>query len=157
MAIHQAELCWERADAAFVDNRYSRRHRVRFDGGVELVLSSSPHVVPEPYSDPQAVDPEELFVASLASCHLLWFLSIAAGRGYRVDRYVDAASGVLAPDDDGELAITEVTLRPAVWFSGDVLPAPADIEALHHAAHARCFLARSVKSVLHCRPVIPAV
>ena len=94
MASYNAELTWEREGQDFLSNRYSRRHLIRFDGGVELPGSSSPHVVPLPWSDASAVDPEEAFVAALASCHMLWFLSIAAQRGFCVDRYEDAAEGV---------------------------------------------------------------
>src|SRR5262245_32943981 len=99
MAKFTATVCWERGDQAFVDNRYSRTHTLRFDGGVEVPGSSSPHSVPLPMSSPAAVDPEEAFVAALASCHMLWFLSIAAEREFRVDRYSDDAVGVLARND----------------------------------------------------------
>ena len=81
--MHSATVVWERGDAAFVDNRYSRRHLIRFDGGAELAGSSSPMVVKPPYSDPAAVDPEEMFIASLSSCHMLWFLSLAAKEKWR--------------------------------------------------------------------------
>jgi organic hydroperoxide reductase OsmC/OhrA len=80
---HIATIEWQRGGAAFTDRRYPRVHRWRFDGGAEVAASSSPHVVPVPLSDPTAVDPEEAFVAALASCHMLWFLSIAAELGYR--------------------------------------------------------------------------
>ena len=89
MAQYVAEILWQRGAQDFLSNRYCRRHVIRFDGGVEVPGSSSPHVVPVPLSDPSAVDPEEAFVASLSSCHMLWFLSIAAKRGFCVDRYLD--------------------------------------------------------------------
>ncbi|HET9454855.1 MAG TPA: OsmC family peroxiredoxin, partial [Gemmatimonadaceae bacterium] len=85
MADHRAVITWHRHDAVFTDNRYSRAHEWAFDGGVRVPASASPHVVPVPWSDPAAVDPEEAFVASLSSCHMLWFLSIAARRGFVVD------------------------------------------------------------------------
>ncbi len=85
MSRYTANIRWTRGDAKFTDNRYSRRHLWRFDGGIEVPASSSPHSVPLPYSSADAVDPEEAFVASIASCHMLWFLSIAAKRGHRVD------------------------------------------------------------------------
>jgi organic hydroperoxide reductase OsmC/OhrA len=152
---YTARIDWERADEAFVDHRYSRRHRWRFDGGVEVPASSSPHVVPLPYSDASAVDPEEAFVASLASCHMLWFLSLAAKRGLTVDRYADDAIGVLARDPDGREAMTVVTLRPRVRFAG--LPPTADeFAALHHAAHDACFIANSVRTDVRCEPTIEA-
>ena len=130
--MHTATVVWERGEAAFVDNRYSRRHVIRFDGGAEMAGSSSPTVVKAPFSDPAAVDPEEMFVASLSSCHMLWFLSLAAKEKFRVDRYEDEAEGVMEKNAAGKMAMTRVTLRPKVQFSGDRLPGPADLERLHH-------------------------
>jgi organic hydroperoxide reductase OsmC/OhrA len=146
---------WQRAGATFSDGRYSRRHRWCFDGGVEVAGSSSPHVVRVPYSDPAAVDPEEAFVASLSSCHMLWFLSFAAERGLRVDRYVDAAEGVMGKNAEGRLAMTQVTLRPRVRFDG-ALPDAATFEALHHRAHDACFIANSVRTTIVCEPELEA-
>src|SRR5690606_21605538 len=128
-------------------------HLLRFDGGAEVAGSSSPHVVPVPGSDPSAVDPEEAFVASLASCHMLWFLSIAAKRGVRVDRYFDEAVGVMERGDRGRLWMSVVTLRPRVSFSGERIPNFAEIEAMHHQAHEQCFIANSVKTDVRCEPV----
>lgn len=153
MSEYVAEVVWARDDQPFIDQSYSRRHVLRFDGGVEVPGSSSPHVVPVPFSDPAAIDPEEAFVASLAGCHMLWFLSIAARRGFTVDRYRDAAVGVMAKNAQGRLAMTVVTLRPEVAFSGDVLPSAVDIDAMHHAAHDRCFIANSVKTEVRVEPV----
>jgi organic hydroperoxide reductase OsmC/OhrA len=153
MAEHVATIAWQRGDARFVDNRYSRVHTWTFDGGAEVRASSSPHVVPAPWADATAVDPEEAFVASIASCHMLWFLSIAAGRGFRVDRYVDAAVGTMAKNDQGKLAITRVTLHPDAAFSGDRLPGAAEVAAMHHEAHAECFIANSVRTEIRCEPV----
>jgi organic hydroperoxide reductase OsmC/OhrA len=150
---YKVEVLWERGDQNFVDNRYSRRHLLRFDGGVEVPASSSPHVVPVPMSDASAVDPEEAFVAALSSCHMLCFLSIAAKRKFRVDRYVDDASGLLEKDAEGKLAMTRVTLRPKVEFSGDRYPTREELDQLHHDAHEECFLARSVKTEMRCEPV----
>jgi organic hydroperoxide reductase OsmC/OhrA len=153
---YTAELLWQRDGQDFVGNRYSRRHRLRFDGGAELAGSSSPQVVPLPLSDAAAVDPEELFVASLASCHMLWFLSLAAERRYTVESYRDAASGVLARNAAGRLAMTVVTLRPEVRFSGDrPPPTREELERLHHEAHAACFIANSVTTEVRCEPVDP--
>lgn len=153
MGKHTAELFWIREDQAFLDNRYSRRHQVRFDGGVEIPMSSSPDVVPLPMSDASAVDPEEAFVASLASCHMLWFLGLAVRRGWRVDSYRDAAVGTMGRDEQRRIVMQEVVLRPRVDFSGDALPTRAQIEQLHHDAHAECFLANSVRCEVRCEPV----
>ncbi len=153
MSQHTAEISWQRGGQDFVGNRYSRRHAIRFDGGAEWAGSSSPHVVPVPLSDPAAVDPEEAFVASLSSCHMLWFLSIAAERGFCVERYVDRAAGQMGRNAAGKVAMTVVTLRPQVEFSGERLPSPAQIDEMHHAAHDRCFIANSVKTDVRCEPV----
>lgn len=154
MSIYTAEVVWTRGDADFASGRYSRRHLLRFDGGVEVPGSSSPHVVPLPWSDVSAVDPEEAFVASLASCHMLWFLSLAGKRKFCVDSYADKASGVMAKNAEGKLAMTVVTLRPEVVFYGARLPTHEEIDALHHEAHEECFIANSVKTDVRCEPVI---
>lgn len=153
MARHVATVEWRRGDAPFVDNRYSRAHVWRFDGGAEVRASASPHAVRPPLSDPAGVDPEEAFVVSLSSCHMLWFLSIAAGRGLVVDRYVDEAVGVLAPDAEGRLAMARVTLRPAVTFAGPRAPDAAELRELHERAHRECFIAASVRTEVVCEPV----
>jgi organic hydroperoxide reductase OsmC/OhrA len=150
------QTLWQRGEQNFLDNRYSRKHVLRFDGGAEVAGSSSPHVVRLPYSDATAVDPEEMFVASLSSCHMLWFLSIAVERQFCVDRYFDAASGVMEKNEAGKLVVSVVTLRPAVAFSGAHLPTRAEIEAMHHSAHEECFLANSVKTQVLCEPVVTA-
>ncbi len=154
MSEYRADLLWVRGVGEdFVANRYSRRHLLRFDGGAEVAGSSSPQVVPLPWSDASAVDPEEAFVASLSSCHMLWFLSLAAKQRYCVDRYADAALGVMARNAEGKLAMTQVTLRPEVLFSGDRVPSRDELLALHEAAHEACFIANSVKTAVRCEPV----
>jgi len=152
MSRHTAVVSWSRGDARFTDNRYSRRHVWRFDGGVEVPASSSPHAVPLPYSSAKAVDPEEAFVASISSCHMLWFLSIAAKRGYAIDRYVDEAEGFLEKNDEGRMAMTRVILRPRIAF-GDRLPSSDELASMHDEAHHECFIANSVKTVIRCDPV----
>jgi organic hydroperoxide reductase OsmC/OhrA len=153
MGEYKSVVEWSRDGAAFTDNRYSRGHRWLFDGGVEVPASSSPQVVPLPLSVAAAVDPEEAFVASLSSCHMLWFLAIAAKRGFVVDRYRDEAVGVMAKDTSGKLAMTRVTLRPDVHFGGDRGPSADDVAAMHHEAHEQCFIASSVKTDVRCEPV----
>jgi organic hydroperoxide reductase OsmC/OhrA len=153
MAEHKVVVVWSRDGAVFTDNRYSRGHRWHFDGGVEVPASSSPHVVPVPLSVAAAVDPEEAFVASLSSCHMLWFLSVAAKLRFTVDSYRDEAVGVMARDASGKLAMTRVTLRPQVQFGGDPQPSADQIAEMHHEAHEQCFIARSVKSEVVCEPI----
>jgi organic hydroperoxide reductase OsmC/OhrA len=146
MSSHSAIIEWERSEAVFVDNRYSRAHRWTFDGGAVVPASSSPHVVKVPLSDPANVDPEEAYVASLSSCHMLWFLGIACSAGYVVDRYVDEAEGHMVRGEGGQYWIATVDLHPAVAFSGAKVPDDAAVEHLHHKAHEACFLAKSVKT-----------
>lgn len=146
MAEHRytAVVEWARGDARFTDGRYDRGHRWLFDGGVAIPASSSPFSVPLPYSRPDAVDPEEAFVAALSSCHMLFFLYLAQKRGLVVDSYRDEAVGLMTPNARGKLYVSAVTLDPAIVFGGELEPDAADIAALHHAAHAECYLANSV-------------
>src|SRR5688572_31458281 len=119
MANHSATVLWQRAEGAkFTDNRYSRAHRWQFDGGADVAASSSPAVVPPPLSDPAGVDPEEAFVASLSSCHMLWFLFYAAKGGFVVDSYHDAAVGHMGKTADGNQWLARGVLKPVVRFSG---------------------------------------
>jgi organic hydroperoxide reductase OsmC/OhrA len=150
---HTVRIRWTRGDAPFTDNRYSRGHSWLFDGGIEVPASSSPHVVRVPMSVEAAVDPEEAFIASISSCHMLWFLSIAAGKGFRVDEYLDDAVGLMGKNPAGKTAVTRVTLRPRVSFSGDKLPSRAQLDELHHKAHAECFIANSVTTEIRCEPL----
>ncbi len=144
MSRHTATIEWQRAETeAFVDQKYRRAHRWRFDGGAQVAASSSPHVVPLPYSAAENVDPEEAFVASLSSCHMLFFLSFAAKHGLVVDSYVDEAEGLMDRDARGRHAMTVVTLRPRVTYRGRG-PDRATEEELHHKAHEACFIANSV-------------
>ena len=155
MAQHSTTILWQRDDnAAFTDHRYSRRHTWRFDGGTVVPGSSSPHVVPLPYSDPAGVDPEEAFVASLSSCHRVWFLDIAARAGWVVDSYRDEAIGTLARNAEGQQAMTRVVLRPAVQFAPGQCPTAQELQDLHHRAHASCFIANSVKTEVVCEPIL---
>jgi organic hydroperoxide reductase OsmC/OhrA len=158
MSEYTAEISWERDPAQdFLGNRYSRRHLLRFDGGTEIAGSSAPSSVPLPMSDAAAVDPEEAFVASLSSCHMLWFLAIAAKRRFVVDRYVDAAVGVMARNEQGKMAMTRVTLRPAVTFSREHQPSRDDLEQLHHKAHEECYIANSVKTAITLEPTLERI
>jgi len=153
MSEYTAQVAWQRDPLeAFTDHRYSRRHELRFDGGAVVPGSSSPGVVPLPLSDASAVDPEELFVTSLASCHMLWFLSLAARQGFRVDRYDDEASGTLASNAAGRQAMTRVVLRPHVRCIGERQPSAAELQALHEQAHQACFIANSVTAEVSCEP-----
>lgn len=146
MTAHKATIEWARNEGDFAGNQYCRAHTWRFDGGLTVPASSSPHVVRIPLSNPDNVDPEEAFVAALSSCHMLWFLSLAAARGFVVERYTDAAEGFMGLNSDGKQWVARVVLRPHVVFSGIRSPEECDVQALHHSAHAECFLANSVKT-----------
>jgi organic hydroperoxide reductase OsmC/OhrA len=149
--VHTATIEWTR-EGDFADNQYSRAHTWRFDGGLSVPASSSPHVVSIPYSNPANVDPEEAFIASLSSCHMLWFLSLAARRGFVVDRYTDSAEGQMGQNASGKLWVARVVLRPHVVFgTAPNLPTDSDVEALHHAAHLECFIANSVMTAIETR------
>ena len=146
MSEHTATVKWERREGeTFTDNRYSRAHQWEFDGGVMVPASSSPLAVRVPLSNPAAVDPEEAFVASLSSCHMLFFVDVARRAGFVVDEYVDEADGLLEKRADGKIAMARVTLRPHVTWGGEA-PDAAAIADLHHRAHEACFIANSVNT-----------
>lgn len=142
---HIATIRWSRAGADFAKNTYSRAHEWRFDGGARVAASASPDIVPIPYSDPTGVDPEEAFVASLASCHMLFVLSFAQQAGLVIEHYTDDAVGHLTKSDAGDLWISKVELNPCIDWHG-ATPADAVIEQLHHKAHKACFIANSVRT-----------
>jgi organic hydroperoxide reductase OsmC/OhrA len=152
MSTHQAEIIWNRAEGEkFVDKRFSRAHTWRFDGGIVLPASSSPHAVPIPFSKPENVDPEEAFVAAVAGCHMLTFLWAAAKAGFIVDSYYDAAIGHLKKNDRDRLAVTDVVLSPIVAFSGTHVPTESDVLQLHHEAHNECFIANSIQTTVEIK------
>ncbi len=150
---YTAQIHWQRQAASFTDKRYSRAHEWRFDGGTVVPASSSPRAVREPLSVAAAVDPEEAFVASISSCHMLWFLDIAARAGWVVDDYLDTAAGVMTPNAQGRLWVSRVTLRPQISFGGERKPDASEIARLHHLAHEECFIANSVKSEVCIEPM----
>lgn len=145
MSTHTATLTWMRGDDVFSDGKYSRAHEIAFDGGITVPASASPHVVRAPLSREDAVDPEEMFVAALASCHMLFFLDFARRAGFVVDAYNDQAEGLMGKDERGRIAITQVRLNPVVLWGGDKAPAPEQIRELHHKAHDACFIANSFR------------
>ena len=155
MGTYTATVHWKRSEnELFVDNQYSRAHRWCFDGGAEIAASASPQIVPLPHAVAENVDPEEAFVAALSSCHMLFFLAIAAKKRYCIDRYVDEAEGHMSADANGKQWMSEVVLRPRVAFCGDRQPERAQIEHMHHLAHVECFIANSVKSVVRVDAVL---
>jgi organic hydroperoxide reductase OsmC/OhrA len=149
---YEARVAWKRDGAAFTDHRYSRGHAWTFDGGTTVPASSSPHSVPPPYSVAAAVDPEEALVAAASSCHMLWFLALAAKQGFIVDRYRDDAFGVMERNANGKQMIGRITLRPTIEFGGDNVPSAAQLDALHHRAHDECYIANSLRSEVVVAP-----
>jgi organic hydroperoxide reductase OsmC/OhrA len=149
---HTAIISWKRSGPDFAKGKYSREHTWKFDGGVTVPASPSPTVVPAPWSNAANVDPEEAFVASIASCHLLTFLWLASREGFQADSYEDNAIGVMTKNEKGIPWISRVTLRPRIVWSGEKKPTDADLDRLHHAAHEQCFIANSVKTEIAVEP-----
>lgn len=148
MSEHKANIIWKRETADFAYQTYNRDHDWQFDSGTTIRASANPAYL----GSESCVDPEEAFVASLASCHMLTFLAVAARGRYVLDAYEDDAVGVLGKDATGKPAMTQVTLRPLVRFSGDKLPTAEELQKLHDQAHQACFIASSVKTQIVIEP-----
>jgi organic hydroperoxide reductase OsmC/OhrA len=148
MSEHKVTLKWERGSAPFEYQKYPRDHTWKFDGGHEMTASAAPAYL----GNPKHVDPEEAYVASLSSCHMLTFLSIACKQKFVMDEYVDEAVGVMEKNSEGKLAITRVTLKPRIKFSGEKQPTKEELDKMHHAAHENCFIANSVKTEIKVEP-----
>lgn len=144
MSSYTATIRWSaKPGEDYRKGQYSREHEWAFDGGVVTPASASPHIVPAPWSDAGGVDPEEAFIASLSSCHMLFFLDFARRAGFAVASYVDEAEGELGKREDGRMAMTKVTLHPRIDWDGDA-PDAAALAEIHHKAHDACFIANSV-------------
>jgi organic hydroperoxide reductase OsmC/OhrA len=150
---HRATVEWERQAADFDYKTYSRAHTLSFEGGIRVPASAAPANIPPTAAGAPGVDPEQAFVASLASCHMLWFLHLACRAQLAVDRYVDHAAGVLGKNAEGREAMTQVMLRPVVTFAGRK-PDTAEHAQLHENAHHKCFIANSVKTEVTIEPGI---
>ena len=142
MSEHKVNLRWERGGAEFVYQKYPRDHTWSFDGGHTMKASAAPAYL----GNPANVDPEEAFVASLSSCHMLTFLAIACKQKFVLDEYLDDAVGHMEKNAEGRLAITKVTLKPKLKWSGDKTPSAEELDKMHHLAHDQCFIANSVKT-----------
>lgn len=146
MAEHKTIIDWKCSGPDFLKGRYSREHTWSFDGGVTVPASPASSVVPVPWSNPAHVDPEEAFVASVASCHMLTFLFLAARAGYEVESYRDEAVGIMTKNERGVPWVSLITLRPVIAYGGEKRPDAAAVADLHHRAHEQCFIANSVKT-----------
>lgn len=148
MSEHRATIAWKRNGPSFLKGQYSREHTWSFDGGVTVPASPSPAAVPAPWANPAHVDPEEAFVASIASCHMLTFLWVASRQGFEVDSYDDAAVGVMTKNEQRVPWVSAVTLNPRIVYGGDKRPSREEEAKLHHLAHEQCFIANSVKTAI---------
>lgn len=155
MAEHKAMIRWASSGdgEAFLKGRFSRAHTWTFDGGLTVPASAAPSMIPAPFSDPAGVDPEEAYVAAIASCHMMSFLYVAMRAGFVVERYEDDAVGAMRKNERGAIWVGAVTLRPRIDFRGGTRPTPAEVEELHHRAHEQCFIANSVKTEITVEPV----
>ena len=153
MVEHKAIIRWQCAGIDFLKGKYSREHTWAFDGGLTIPASPSPSVVPAPYSNPAHVDPEEAYVASISSCHMLTFLYVASRQGFQVDSYEDEAVGIMTKNERGVPWVSSVVLHPRIVYSGERRPTPSDEERLHHLAHEQCFIANSIKSEVTVRGI----
>ena len=140
---------WERTSPDFHFDRYNREHRWVFPSGQSVEASAGLAFG----GKLTHVNPEEGFVASVSSCHMLTFLAIAARKRFVVERYTDRATGVLEKNENGIPVVTRVTLRPEVVFGGDRLPTAKDIHGIHRSSHRHCFIAQSIKSEVVIEPV----
>lgn len=148
MAEHLAVIAWRRAGPDFATGGYSREHTWTFDGGLTVPASPAPSVVAAPWSNPAGIDPEEAFVAAIASCHMLTFLWLASRAGWVVDRYDDRAVGMMTRNERGIPWVNAVTLYPQVVFGGDRQPGAGAETELHHEAHQQCVIANSVRTAI---------
>jgi organic hydroperoxide reductase OsmC/OhrA len=155
MSEHKAIIRWKSAATDFLKGKYSREHTWTFDGGVTINASPSPSVVPAPYSNPAHVDPEEAFVASVSSCHMLTYLYVAYQQGFQVDSYEDEAIGVMTKNNKGVPWVSSITLHPRIRHSGAKLPTSEDEKRLHHMAHDQCFIANSIKTTVLVEGIDP--
>jgi organic hydroperoxide reductase OsmC/OhrA len=152
MASHTATISWKRTSPDFLKGNYSRVHTWTFDGGLVVPASPSPHNVKVPFSDPANVDPEEAFVASISSCHMLTYLYLASRHGFQVDSYQDEAIGIIGSNERGAPWVSKVTLHPKIAYSGDRIPTAEEVAHLHHLSHEQCFIANSVKTDVTVEP-----
>ena len=152
MSNHFATIRWFASPGEdFAKGQYSRAHSWNFDGLTNVAASASPHIVPMPWANPDAVDPEEAFVASVASCHMLFFLDFARRAGLIVTGYEDEAEGEMHKGSDGRTRITRIALRPRIVFAGEE-PEQAVIDELHHKSHEACFIANSITTEIVVEP-----
>jgi organic hydroperoxide reductase OsmC/OhrA len=148
MSKHGAKIEWHVSGPNFLKGQYSREHTWTFDGGITVPASPAPSGVPAPWSNAANVDPEEAFVAAIASCHMLTFLWLASKQGFQIDSYSDEAVGEMTKNERGVPWVSSVTLHPQIVYGGDTRPSPEQELHLHHEAHEQCYIANSVKTAV---------
>lgn len=146
MPQHKATISWRNNGEDFLRRRYSREHTWTFDGGIVVTASSSPSVVPRPFSNPAAIDPEEAFIAAIASCHMLTFLFLASKQGFEVRAYDDEAVGEMTNNEHGAMWVSTVVLSPRIQYRSERVPTDEEARRLHEEAHHQCFIANSIKT-----------
>jgi organic hydroperoxide reductase OsmC/OhrA len=152
MSEHKAVIKWTHSQGEFLKGTYSREHTWTFDGGMTIPASPSPTAVRPPFSNPANVDPEEAFVASISSCHMLTYLYVASRKGFELASYEDEAVGTMTKNERGIPWVSSIVLRPRIVYSGSKSPTPEEEAQLHHAAHDQCFIANSVKTDIKVEP-----
>jgi len=146
MSEYKAIIRWKNTGPDFLKAKYSREHTWSFDGGINVAASASPAVVPVPFANPAHVDPEEAFVASVSSCHMLTYLYLASRQGFQVDSYHDEAVGAMTKNESGVPWVSSITLHPQISYGGGKIPSAEDEARLHHLAHEQCYIANSIKT-----------
>lgn len=157
---HKATVTWQRkATDDFLSGKFSREHDWMFDGGLTVPASPTPAIIPAPYSNPTSVDPEEAFVASISSCHMLTYLHMASRRGVKITSYQDSAVGTMTKNESGATWMNKVILNPNIVYDGETRPTPEFEAQLHHLAHEKCIIANSVKTeiIVETYPSLPSL
>jgi organic hydroperoxide reductase OsmC/OhrA len=156
MGTDRATADWSlQAGEDFAKGRYSRGHSVVFGSGFEAPGTASHQVVGNRWAVEGAVDPEEMLVGAIVTCHMLSFLHVAREAGFLVERYRDAAMGEMTKREDGEMWVSKVTLHPDIAYAGRQ-PTATERDHMHHAAHQVCFIANSVKTEIVVEEVVAA-
>jgi organic hydroperoxide reductase OsmC/OhrA len=146
MSEHRATIRWNLKHPEFLKGKFSREHTWSFDGGVTVPASAAPSAVRPPLSNPANVDPEEAFVASVSSCHMLTFLWLASRAGFEIESYEDEAVGVMTKNEKGIPWVSSITLNPRIVYGASKRPSAEEEQKLHHGAHEQCYVANSVKT-----------
>ncbi|MFM0705056.1 OsmC family protein [Paraburkholderia sediminicola] len=144
MSQHVAAIRWQRAPHPLDERTYSRNHVASLNGEQSVNVSASV----EYKGDPACVDPEQMLVSSVASCHMLTFLAIAELQKYCIQEYQDNAIGYLEKVEGGGMAVTRIELSPRIAFGGERTPDAAALNRLHASAKKNCFIGNSITATV---------